>query len=211
MLPEATYRAEELLEPGADAAILLNRAELLRERMFLYHLAAGVDCVSAHVRFSNAGWAAYQDQAKFVTILREPEARFLSHYRWSHGRPGAHGHIADDFETFLESHAAERLGAFYVYFFSGLPPETDMTTNDALECAKANLAKFDVVGFLDDTSGFEAKIKQQVGVRIRIGHENRARAPKPARASDHAEQVHALTAPDRAFFEYASSTFGSGR
>lgn len=205
VLPEATYRAEEMLDAGADPAILLARAEDLRERMFLYHMAAGVDCVSAHVRFSDAGWRNYGDQAKFVTILRDPVARFVSHYRWSHGRPGAHGHIPDNFNTFLASPAARQLGAFYTYFFSGLPADADMTTSEALELAKANLAKFHVVGFLDDTASFEAAIKKEVGVKIRIGHENKARAPKPAEDNDLADIINAVTAPDQAFFTFARS------
>lgn len=203
VLPEATYRAEEMLDREADYATLLTRAENLRERMFLYHMAAGVDCVSAHVRFSDAGWAAYGDDAKFVTVLREPVARFVSHYRWSHGRPGAHGHIADDFKIFLASPAAKQLGAFYTYFFSGLPADADMTTPEALELAKANLAKFHVVGFLDDTPNFEAAIKAKVGVKIRIGHENKARAPKPTEDAELGDIINAVTAPDQAFFAFA--------
>lgn len=204
--PEATYRAEESLAPGANPATLLARAEALRERMFLYHLAAGVDCISAHVRFSDAAWAAYGEQAKFVTILREPTARFVSHYRWSHGRPQGHAHIAHDFETFLKSPEAIRLGAFYVYFFSGMSPAADMTTAEALDRAKANLDKFHVVGFLDRLPDFQAAIKREVGVSIRIGHENRAQAEAPAENPAHAERIQALTAPDRAFFEYAMET-----
>ena len=208
VLPEATYRAEEMLDPSASAAELLARAEELRERMFLYHLAAGVDCVSAHVRFSDAGWAAYGEKAKFVTILREPVARFISHYRYSHCRPGAHGHIPEDFETFLNGPAARQFGAFYTYFFSGLPSTADMTTGEALDRAKANLAKFHVVGFLDDTPGFESAIKAQVGVRIRIGHENKARAPKPSGDREFADLIDEITQPDQAFFAFARKLQG---
>ena len=203
VLPEATYAAEKALDPAADAHTLLMRAEALRERMFLYHLAAGVDCVSAHVRFSDPAWEAYGDQAKFVTILRDPVARFISHYRWSHGRTHGHAHIPEDFETFLASPAAERLGAFYVYFFSGLAPDADMTTPSALERAKANLDKFDVVGFLDDLAGFQAGVRREVGVKIKVGHENRARAEAPKIAPEHAERIDAVTAPDKALFAYA--------
>lgn len=208
VLPEATYRAEEMLDPSANSADLLTRAEDLRERMFLYHLAAGVDCVSAHVRFSDAGWAAYGEKAKFVTMLREPVARFISHYRYSHGRPGAHGHIPEDFETFLNGPTARQLGAFYVYFFSGLPPTADMTSALALERAKANLAKFHIVGFLDDPRAFEAAIRTEVGVKIRIGHENKARAPRPPQDQEFAGLIDQVTQPDQAFFAFAQELRG---
>ncbi len=205
VLPEATYRAEAALAPDADPLTLLHRAEDLRERMLLYHLAAGVDCVSAHVRFSDAAFDAFHDQARFVTMLREPTARFLSHYRWSHGRPQGHAHIPEPFPEFLETPAAARLGAFYVYFFSGLPPDADMTTADALARAKANLDRLHVVGFLDDPEGFERRIEAEVGVRIRIGRENRGAGPMPD-ATGHADRIDALTAPDRALFHHARET-----
>jgi hypothetical protein len=208
VLAEATYRTEALLDSAADPLTVLRRAEALRERIFLYHMAAGVDCVSAHVRFSDTGHAAYHDVAKFVTILRDPVGRFISHYRWSHGRAHGHAHIAADFDSFLDSAEARHLGAFYVYFFSGLDPSADMTSQDALDRAKANLDKFDVVGFLDRLPAFEAAIRETVGVRVRIGHHNKARTEAPPALHDAATQakIEALTAPDRAFFAHALDT-----
>lgn len=209
VLPEATYAAEAALAPGVAPAELRLRAEVLRERMLLYHLAAGVDCISAHVRFSEAAWRTYGDDVRFITMLREPEARFLSHYRWSHGRPEGYAHIPDAFAPFLESNAAEALGAFYVFFFSGLPPDADMRSAEALERAKANLERFHVVGFLDRMPAFRAAVRAKVGVRLRVGHENRAQAPMPHGLDDHRDRIAALTAPDRAFFDHARARFAA--
>lgn len=208
VLPEATYQAESALDPNGDGETLLARAEDLRERMLLYHLAAGVDCVSAHVRFSEAAWRAYGDEAKFLTMLRDPVARFLSHYRWSHSRPEGHAHIPEAFEAFLESPAAIRLGAFYAYFFSGLPPSADMTTDEATALACRNLDRLHVVGFLDRPRDFEAAIQRRVGVRIRVGHENRGAAPAPDLSPAAAAKIEALTAPDRAIYAHALETRG---
>ncbi|MGY8961280.1 MAG: sulfotransferase family 2 domain-containing protein [Alphaproteobacteria bacterium] len=203
VLPDPTYNVEALLDPAADHGALMVRADELRERMFLYHLAAGVDCVSAHVRFSEPAWDTYRDQIKFVTILREPVARFISHYRWSHGRPEGHAHIPEDFPTFLESPMAEQLGAFYVSFFSGLPADADMTTVEALARAKANLDKFDVIGFLDRLDDFQSAFKREVGVRIRVGHENRATAKAVTMEPTLAAKIDAITGPDQALFAHA--------
>lgn len=208
VLPEATYRATEAALPDAEPATVLAEAERLRERMLLYHLAAGVDCVSAHVRFNEAAFAHYGGVARFVTMLREPEARFVSHYRWSHGRPEGHAHIPEAFPDFLDSPAARHLGAFYVYFFSGLDPAADMTTTAALDRAKANLDRLHVVGFLDDLDGFCRAIKRDVGVSLRIGHENRAVDPMPPEATSFADRIHDLTAPDRALYVHARERRG---
>lgn len=208
VLPEASYRATEAALPDAEPGAILAEAERLRERMLLYHLAAGVDCISAHVRFNETAFAQYGDDAKFVTMLREPEARFVSHYRWSHGRPAGHAHIPEAFPEFLESPVARRLGAFYVYFFSGLDPAADMTTAAALDRAKANLDRLHVVGFLDDLDGFRQAIKREVGVSLRIGHENRAVDPTPPELDAFAARIHDLTAPDRALYAHARERRG---
>jgi len=210
VLPEATFAAEAALTPDAGSDDVLLRAEALRERMLLYHLAAGVDCISAHVRFSEAAWQAYSGKVRFITMLRDPEARFLSHYRWSHGRPDGHAHISLPFAAFLDSPAALRLGAYYVYFFSGLPPDANMRSEAALDRAKANLDRFDAVGFLDRIGDFQAAIRQTVGVRLRIGHENRAARPALSDLESHRDRIAALTAPDRAFYAYARQRFADG-
>lgn len=209
VLPEATFHAEATLAgPDAERAETLAKAEALRERMLLYHLAAGVDCVSAHVRFSEAAFAAYGAQAKFVTMLRDPVERFHSHYRWSHGRKDGHAHIPAAFPAFLESPAARHLGGFYVYFFSGLPAGADMSSRAALDRAKANIDRLHVVGFLDKLDAFKADMRREVGISLRIGHENRAAAPAPADAAEFADRIHALTAPDRAVYAHARDRLG---
>lgn len=211
VLPEASYAAEAALTPEAASDDVLRRAEALRERMLLYHLAAGVDCIAAHVRFSDAAWQAFNGKVRFITMLRDPAARFLSHYRWSHGRPDGHAHIPLPFDAFLDSPAAQHLGAYYVYFFSGLPPDADMRSDAALARAKANLDRFDAVGFLDRLEDFQAAIRQTVGVRLRIGHENRAQTPLPETLENHRDQIMALTTPDRAFFAHARQRFAAGQ
>ena len=74
VLPEASFAAEAALTPDAPYEDVLCRAESLRERMLLYHLAAGVDCISAHVRFGEAAWRGFSGKVRFVTMLRDPEA-----------------------------------------------------------------------------------------------------------------------------------------
>ena len=203
VIPESSFRALEAFRGGGERERLLVEVLDLREQMLLYHLFEDVRCVSAHVRFSAAAHARFAERYRFVTILREPLERFWSHYRWSHGKPHAHARIEEPFEAFLETESARRLGATYAEYFSGLPSDADFRSQEAIDAAVANLGRFDAVGRLDDLPAFEESLRAALGVRVRVGHENRGR-PGAGRSTverpDLRDRVAALCAPDLAIW-----------
>ena len=206
VVPEASFRALEAFRGGGDREALLVDVLDLREQMLLYHLFEDVRCVSAHVRFSAAAHDRFADRYRFVTILREPTARFRSHHRWSYRKPHAHARIETPFEEFLETERAWRLGATYAEYFSGLPKDADFCSPEAVDAAVRNLGKFDAVGRLDDLPAFEERLRAILRVRIRIGHENKARPesdPSAADRPDLAAKVRELCAPDLAIWDRA--------
>lgn len=202
VIPESSFRALEAFLGGGERERLLVDVLDLREQMLLYHLFEDVRCISAHVRFSTAAHARFAQRYRFVTILREPIARFHSHYRYSFGKAGAHGRIEEPFEAFLDTDRARRLGATYTEYYSGLPKDADFRSEEAVEAAAANLARFDAVGRLDDPPDFEEQLRAVLGVRIRIGHENKGRpaARGTTERPDLAEKVAELCAPDLAIW-----------
>lgn len=203
VVPESSFRAFQSFTGRTDRDQLLVDVLDLREQMLLYLLHEDIRCISLHVRFSSAAFREFRDRYKFVTILRDPVERFVSHYHWSHGKPGAHGRIEESFEAFLDTPRARRLGASYVEYFAGLPKEADLTTPAAIAAAIENLGRMDVVGRLDDLPAFEAKLRDALGVRLRVGHENKARGPRSAARTppDLAERLRVLCAPDIAVWE----------
>jgi hypothetical protein len=198
--PESSFRAFQTFTGRTDREGLLVDILDLREQMLLYLLYEDVRCVSAHVRFSHAAYDTFRDKYAFITILREPVQRFISHYFWSFQRPNAHGRIDEDFESFLETQRAKRLGASYVEYFCGLPKETDITTAEAVDSAIRNLRRMNIVGRLDDLAGFQADLRKTLGVRVRIGHENKMRQSVGREAGvvkpELMDHVRALCAPD---------------
>ena len=200
--PEASFRALEAFSGGQDRQALLVDVLDLREQMLLYHLFDDVHCVSSHVRFSQPAYERFGARYKFVTILREPVSRFLSNYTWSYGKPQAHARIEEPFREFLKTNRAKRLGSTYVEFFCGLPKSADVRSAESIEAAVANLAKFDVVGRLDDLPDFEQQINRALGIRLKVGHENRT--TKRTAATDALadpelkSEILALCAPDLA-------------
>lgn len=209
ILPEASFRAFEAYTGRSDTEAMLVDVLRLREQMLLYLMFADTRCVSAHVGFSNVAFERFRDRYKFVTILREPVARFLSHYAWSHGRTGAHAEISDGFDAFLQSPRAERLGASYVEYFCGRCSDANIRSQDTIEAAIRNLRRFDIVGRLDDLGGFRAAIRRELDLGVRIGHENRSGGARPGLRQDsltpaQMDRVRALCAPDLAVWEAAS-------
>ncbi len=173
VLPEQSFRAFEAFSGRSDRERMLVDVLDLREQMLLYLMFADTRCISAHVRYSDVAQEKFAGTYKFITILRDPVPRFLSHYNWSHAHPGAHGEIIERFDNFLDTERAARMGATYVEYFAGLPSDADICSPEAINCAVTNLQHFDVVGRLDDLPGFASAIRTQLGFRVRIGHENR--------------------------------------
>lgn len=172
--PEPSFRAFKAFSGRTDTEQMLIDVINLRKQMMLYLLYDDVRCVSLHVPFSRAAYREFHQTYKFITILREPVARFISHYNWSSGRPGSHGYIEESFDEFLTSERAWRMGAEYVEMFADLPTSADIRTSEAVNMAISNLAAFDVIGRLDDLEGFAKDIHSTLGVRVKIGHENKA-------------------------------------
>lgn len=203
--PESSFRAIETFTGIRDRERLLIQVLDLREQMLLYHLFEDVHCISAHVRFSTVAHEAFRSSYKFVTVLREPVARFISHYRWSHGKPDAHGRIDEAFETFLGTERAKRLGATYVEYFCGLPKEADIRSEHAIASAIRNLGRMDVVGRLDRLDIFKKKIRRKLDIIVRIGHENsaaaRSNAPTPDLSPALRARIAEICEPDIAVWE----------
>jgi hypothetical protein len=205
VVPESSFRAFKAFTGRDDRERMLIDVLDLREQMLLYLLYEDVRCVSLHVRFSNAAFQEFHDRYKFVTILRDPVERFISHYHWSYGKAHAHGRIDETFGAFLDTERARRLGASYVEYFAGLQKDSDLTTPEAIAAAIGNLGRMDVVGRLDDLPGFQAELRAALGVGIKVGHENKARRPRSESPIDItpelAERVRSLCAPDIAVWQ----------
>ena len=206
--PEESFRAFEAFTGRNDRDRMLVDVLDLREQMMLYLLFEDIRCVSLHVRFSETAYERFSDRYKFITILREPVERFISNYFYSHGRTGAHGCIDEDFETFLGTPRARRMGATYSEFYCGLPISEDFAGDRAVSRAIENIGKFDVVGRLDDLGGFMAALRKELGVAIRIGHENKlkkgAAKARERISPEQIERVRDLCQPDIAIWNHVT-------
>ena len=99
--PEQTYRSLEAFSAEPDREKLLVDVLDLREQMLLYWLYDDVRCISAHVRYSEHAYREFSDRYKFITTLREPVDRFISHFFWVKGHPNSHSYISAELDEFL--------------------------------------------------------------------------------------------------------------
>jgi hypothetical protein len=203
--PESSFRAFEAFTGRSDREQMLVDVLDLREQMMLYLLFEDIRCVSLHVRFSSVAYDLFSHKYRFVTILREPVSRFISHYYWSYDKPHAHARIEEPLEAFLDTPRAKQLGSTYSEYYSGLPKNTDFSRQHAVNAAIENLKKFDVVGHLDNLAQFESDVRKVLRVKLRIGHENKMRKSMTKKSTDVTKEVRKkiaeICAPDIAIWE----------
>ncbi|WP_425045975.1 sulfotransferase family 2 domain-containing protein [Primorskyibacter sp. S87] len=166
-------------------------------------LETGTRCISAHVRYSPTLHDAFPDY-RYVTLLRDPVSRFVSHYRYlqrTHPDPDR----PDTLAGFCETEDAERIGSQYLFYFGGDDPSgcTDQCTRIAQ--AQRNLSRFTLIGDLSDPDVFLHGLKRLI--RGPLPRLTRNRAPSPTRIPEELRgRIEDLCAPDIVIYRAARTT-----
>lgn len=178
-----------------------------REKQLLCFLFDDVRCIAGHVPFCETAYDLFKERYKFITTLRDPVSLIISLFFYdsttSEDRWRFHGNI----EEFPETPRAALFGTAYAHFFSGLPPDHDPQSRAVIERAKANLGKFTVVGLVDNMAGFERRLRDSLGIRLRIRHLNKARVADAERVrvvtNDVRRKIEALSTVNLEIYDYA--------
>ena len=153
----------------------------------------------------------FGEQYRFVTILREPVSRYISHYFWDFQGPEEWARIEVPLEEFVESEQGARYGVAFGEFYSSLPADSDFGSADAVAAAKQNLHKFAAVGFLENMAGFQNKLKDALGVSVNIRHQNKGKVQERTKRQvvtpELRRRIEELCAPDIEIYDYARRTF----
>jgi hypothetical protein len=184
----------------------------LRENLLLYFMGrASSRLIIGHVAFSNAAYEAFRGQFAFVTMLRDPVKRYISAYFYNRYKTIEHRKINLEIDAYLDSELGRAQGHDLVKFIGGRRDNGDYASREAIDQAKENLHKFDVVGLLEHLDTFRACYETRFGVSLRLAKMNESPKPTSSRDSimttERREKVRELCAPDREIYQYAMEHF----
>jgi len=166
------------------------RRDLLNYMMSL----PNVKCISGHFQYSSSAHDAYQDEWHFVTVLRDPVARWLSHYRYNSLKKV----ITMPIEEFIETRQAKSFGRAFVDEITEDLNKGDIVTDELINIALARYKRFSLVGRLDDLPDLIKKFEEKFHHKLDIKHLNRTpEGVKADRLSDSTmARITELCAPD---------------
>lgn len=219
IVPRPSYtaaRATEIMgthftDLGADPTFF-DSVQLFRQYMLLYNLEAGASFSGGHVYYSPRIHDRFRDTHLFVTVLREPTSRFLSHYFYS-SKSTSHDRIDLSLEQAVET-LGPKWGVTQVAYFADAGANLKPTSAAALERAKQNVARLDVVGLVEDLPAFAREVGRSLETPLFLQHANRSPAKRrpgdsvPARLMD---KIRELCQPDIELYEYARGLKASRR
>lgn len=174
------------LDPGAanEVGDVFGRTTWeVRRSIVAYHLARPDSrYVTGHFQVDRALLDEFGDEYAFVTMLRHPVDRWLSHYFHNVYSPSDNRfHIESDIESFAETERARGIGQIYLSFFSGtgdMSPEERLDSEEVRRTAIENLERFDVVGILEEKNAFLDDFRRRFGVPLRMLRENTSSATR---------------------------------
>lgn len=200
----AWSRAAKAVKPYEDAS---GAGAPYRRRLMFYLMEQHhTRYISGHFGYSLAARDRYADDWHFVTLLREPVARWFSEYFYNRYKTKTKDfRLETPLEEFVETRMAQRYGSLYVKNLVDNADIEDAASEDAIAQAIENLRHFSVVGVLDRLDLFAQDCDRRFGVQLDIGHHNknpRSQSKQREEVTPEVEaKVKALCAPNTRVYE----------
>ena len=180
-----------------EARILSDYAA--RQRALHALVASGNRMIAGHVQYDPDFHDGPAARYRFVTLLREPALRFVSHYHYlqrKHPDPAR----ATTLRGFLVSPEAQRIASQYLFYFAGQWQRPGEDTGPLIQQAIRNLGRFDIVGDLGAPDAFARDLRRLTHTPLIRWHRNAAPVPLTV-PPELRPQIEALCAPDIAIYQ----------
>ncbi|KIC28697.1 sulfotransferase family 2 domain-containing protein [Leisingera sp. ANG-S5] len=201
-----TNQVRNALYPAVGETERDLRNQEIRQIMLAGLMARKVKCVSAHVYYNARVHQEIDPERKVVTMLRDPVARFLSHYAYVKRNHPDPGH-AKSLEAFLETEAAMRYGSTYLLYFASTYQHVTQDLAADMELARQNLSRFSVIGNLDRAGAYRTALRKLTGRPLLSWERNKRPGRKPSSAKEIPAELRArieqICAPDIALYNFA--------
>ncbi len=202
------YDVFRLDAPASVSALNLFNGEgginEYRSRLLMYAMSSNqYKLIAGHFIFDERAYRAFSEKWSFITMIREPVSRFISHYFFNRFSKKNHYRINDELQEFLNKPDAADLGTMMLKYFSG------SYANANIETAKLNANKFSTIGTLDSIDEFIAEIKAKHDIVLPVTHLNKN--PKTysdqqkVLSTEFMKQINKVCEPDIELYDYITS------
>ena len=202
-----SYRAADVLAQKSTTQTRRQHVWEIREYLVAYEMAKSTKYIAGHVPFSQTIWEEFHNDYIYLIVLRDPVKRFISKYFYNTFKASNHLKMERDLQDVVSSSSGKDWGSEYVRFISGLNNNDDCTSNNAIQKAKDNLEKFNVIGFLENLEAFVNDFHEVSGIRLQISHKRENPVSKPEIDESTIFKIKELCQPDIEIYEYAKNKF----
>ena len=203
----ATVSAAETLE---KPIIQLNRELLnycMAHKSYRY--------ISGHFAYSEKAMQTYGANWQYITLLRDPVAKWFSQYFYNRHKNSGHYRLNCDLETFLETDNAIKLGSNYIHLLADGVSSEEAATDEAINRAIENLNKFALVGLLEHLDWFCQDFQTIFGTELKLKKLNKNPLPETQRkqqiTDDIRSRVWEICQPNMRLYEAATKIVAARR
>jgi len=183
-----------------------------REKLLLYFMGQkNSRYISGHFPFSRDAYLKYGEKFTYVTVLRNPVKRWISSYFFNRYKTDKHMQSSIEIADHLGTAFGISQGYELIKFLGGARIDGNYTSIHAINRAKENLDKFEVIGFLEDLGKFSSEFYDRFQVKINIGKKNQNPMPQGYQTStitpELMKKIYSICQPDMQVYEYALEKF----
>ncbi|MEM9303166.1 MAG: sulfotransferase family 2 domain-containing protein [Pseudomonadota bacterium] len=164
-------------------------------------------CVSGHYRCSARTRRRFEDEWRFITLLRDPVDRWFSNYFYNRFKSDGMFKHSTDLASYIDSDRGRSMGSIYTRMLSA---HRDPTSEQAIDETIANLKGFTLVGVLERGEDWQRRFEARFGPKIELPVVNANPDPSGGNYWDEIEpdvieEVRRICLPDRLVYDAFAS------